>query len=345
MRTTMRTYRSAIAALVIGVLGLPLAPIENAFAGYTSITVFGDSLSDGGNDFKLTGGAFPPLPPYAERFTNGLTAVEVLAAGLGLPLAPSLNGGSNYAYGGAETGTGNYLAVKPDVPPAINALFSPPNAGGSTGILSQVQSFIPPTGVGGSESLVVLWGGPNDLFTALTLGQDLGFTIANAMSNIADSVESLYIDGVRRILMPNMPDIGATPFGLTSGSSGDLTSFSLSFDFVLNQTIDQLEAALVGLDIIEFDTFDLLSRVVANPGAFGFTNWTDACFDGVATVCATPDSYLFWDAVHPTAAGNLIIGAEFFAAVPAPATLTLVVLGIAGMRLGRRRSAAPAATD
>jgi len=41
-----------------------------ATAAFTSITVFGDSLSDGGNDFIYTGGNFPP-PPYAQRFSNG----------------------------------------------------------------------------------------------------------------------------------------------------------------------------------------------------------------------------------------------------------------------------------
>jgi phospholipase/lecithinase/hemolysin len=83
---------------------------STAAAGYAQLTVFGDSLSDGGNDFLFSGGAFPP-PPYLQRFTNGPTAVEVMAANLGLPLTPSLLGGRNYAYGGAGTGVGNYLAV------------------------------------------------------------------------------------------------------------------------------------------------------------------------------------------------------------------------------------------
>src|SRR6185503_12905630 len=80
---------------------------------YTGVSVFGDSLSDGGNVFTFSGGTFPP-PPYAQRLTNGPTAVEVMAANLGLPLTPSLLGVGNYAYGGAETGLGNYFRVSPD---------------------------------------------------------------------------------------------------------------------------------------------------------------------------------------------------------------------------------------
>lgn len=300
---------------------------SNAAAAYTSITVFGDSLLDGGNDFLITGGNYPP-PPYAQRFTNGPTAAEVLAGNLGLALTPSQAGGSNYAYGGAETGTGNYLTLATGLP-----VFA------GTGVLAQVQSFIPPAGFGGPQSLVVLWGGPNDLFTALALGQDPANVILPAMTNIAQSVGLLYGYGARTILMPNMPNIGATPFGLTSGNSAGLTGFTLAFNAYLSQTIGQLDSLFLDLNIIEFDTFAMLSSIQANPGAFGFTNATDPCFNG-ASVCTDPDQYLFWDGVHPTARGHQLLGADFYAAVPEPATLVLFCLALAGLAALRRREQA-----
>ena len=49
---------------------------------------------------------FPASPPYADRsFSNGPVWAQDLAQSLGLPaLQPSLAGGTDFAYGGAETG-------------------------------------------------------------------------------------------------------------------------------------------------------------------------------------------------------------------------------------------------
>ena len=88
-------------ALVLAVLLLgPSAATADPI--YSSMFVFGDSLSDGGNAFLRTGGLYPP-PPYAQRISNGPVAVEYLATMLGVPLTPSLAGGTNCAVGGAAT--------------------------------------------------------------------------------------------------------------------------------------------------------------------------------------------------------------------------------------------------
>ena len=81
---------------------------------YTKVVVFGDSLSDPGNAFALTGNismrpfSLIPDAPYARggmHFSNGKTWVEVLSKDLRLPSGPAFrNPGqfSNYAVGSAR---------------------------------------------------------------------------------------------------------------------------------------------------------------------------------------------------------------------------------------------------
>ena len=118
-----------------------MAPAFAAAAPITSLYVFGDSLSDQGNGFVLTGGAFPPQP-YAQRASNGPVAVERLASDLGIALAPAALGGTNYAVVGATSGTANISAT----------VYQQPVLAG-TGLLTQVAEFLStgpvndPTGV------------------------------------------------------------------------------------------------------------------------------------------------------------------------------------------------------
>ncbi len=68
----------------------------------TGVFVFGDSLSDPGNLFAITGGTIPLSPPFfAGRFSNGPVWAELFPAEIGLAFNPL----TNFAFGGAETGS------------------------------------------------------------------------------------------------------------------------------------------------------------------------------------------------------------------------------------------------
>jgi phospholipase/lecithinase/hemolysin len=65
---------------------------------FSAMPAFGDSLTDTGNFYRLSGG-YPP----SVRFCNGPLWVEYLAADLGMTYRPE----NNYAVAGATTGTLN----------------------------------------------------------------------------------------------------------------------------------------------------------------------------------------------------------------------------------------------
>jgi phospholipase/lecithinase/hemolysin len=103
-------------------------------------------------------------------------------------------------------------------------------------------------------------------------------------------------------------------------------------------------AGLLEVRIDVFDTFGSSEEVLSDPQAFGFTNITEACVDNLQDLLAGCPGFLFFDAVHPTTAAHALLGASFFAAVPWPSTLALLIgaggaLLLVGARGRRHRTA------
>jgi outer membrane lipase/esterase len=310
-----------------------LAAAPAAAGPYSSLTVFGDSLSDTGNILAATGGAFPMAPYQPGRFSDGPVWIDVLAAGLGLPMGatPSLLGGSNYAYGGARTGlTGHPLNP-----------FSPP------GVLKQVQDvWAPAHASADANGLYVVVGGGNDMRDARSAvgGNDSTRQAAAeaAAQNIEDSVALLASLGARTVMISTLPDLGATPEAFFLGDVADSSDATARYNQAVWAIEGTLEALYTDLDVIVFDMAGIAAEIRANPAAYGFTNVGLPCdlfppFPGGPTGGACSTS-LFSDSLHPSAAAHAILGAAALAqAVPVPATLPLLALGLVGLVVVRRR--------
>ena len=340
-------------------------------AAYTGLYVFGDSLSDSGRAYQLANTApagtfsgeqwMPSAVGYAQRFSNGPTAAEALAAALGTTATPfGTAGGTNYAVGGARSGALNFnwLANRPAGIQSTPALAN-------TGVNQQVGTFLAaplPANVG--SSLFLVQGGANDFFLASGAGQlnslaDISALAAGAAQNIATAVAALAAGGARSFLVPDLPLIGATPlFGASSLSSpvanpagaAAANAYTTVYNLVLDGAIDSLRIAFPAIDIFEFDTVTAFGQVLANPAAFGF----DPAYAGTSCLRerlqAAPtqakldawngcDGYLFWDDVHPTAALHALVGGLYAqVALPIPGTAALLGLGLLGLAAGARRA-------
>ena len=282
---------AALAALTVAAVG-GIASAASA-QSYSRLVVFGDSLSDNGNLFAATGGASPTSPPYFQgRFSNGPVFTELLGFNVGRSAAgASVTGSINYAYGGARTDSSAF----------------PP------GMRNQLLAY---TGGGGtfrSTDLVSILGGANNIFQGLpAAGASANPTgaitpvVNAAAADMTFLVNSIAAAGAGTILVGNIPSLGNAP-QFRGTVAAPLAEFAgTSFNSALLSGLMTTAAARPGTNIILFDIFKVGAALTANPSAFGLTNVTDACFNGV-TVCATPNTYLFWDGVHPTAAGHQLI--------------------------------------
>lgn len=297
------TGMSRHAALVLAGLVLLASP-----ARAEPYVVFGDSLSDGGNNFVRRNGV--PLPPYDQRSSNGPVWVEQLAALMGRPVpAVSLRGGENYAYGGAQSGS--------------NALH-PADGTDGTDQLAQFQQAHP---AADPAALYIIWLGANDLGQIARV-PDISPTAAQAvMEEARDNVIRLMRDlsarGARRFLVLTVPDRGLVPRYSKAGAAiaADATTKSAALNALITPAA-QAEAQRSGAELRVFDAFAAYQAVVAAPGRYGMTNATDVCWQGDTqgrgTQCATPDTYFFWDPAHPTTAGHRILAQGAAAVLRAP---------------------------
>ena len=282
---------AALAALTVAAAGA-FASAASAQT-YSRLVVFGDSLSDNGNLFAATGNTQPTSPPYFQgRFSNGPVFTELLGFNAGRSaLGAPVTGSINYAYGGARTDSSAF----------------PP------GMRNQLLAY---TGGGGtfrSTDLVSILGGANNIFQGLPAAGGapnpvaaINPVIAAAAADINFLVNSIAAAGAGTILVGNIPSLGNAP-AFRGTPAAPLAEYAgTTFNSALLSGLMTTAAARPGTNIILFDVFKIGAALRADPGAFGLTNVTDACFNGM-TVCATPNTYLFWDSVHPTAAGHQLI--------------------------------------
>ena len=302
--------RLTVALLLLALSALPAAARADESR---HLVFFGDSLTDPGNHYIAFGQVsrppYQPVPiyPYAmggHHFSNGPTWAEDMTDELDTPVSgkPALREPgvfTNYAVGRARARPG--APVFPDFD-----------------LGTQVGAFL--TDFGGqapANRIYVIWIGANDLFDALealqldpTGATSIGI-IQQAIGATAESMQMLWGAGAREFLVLNLADAALTPYVRSLGpvAQGASTQLTAAYNGALAQALAAL-GALPQIQIRQFDINAFLHTVVSSPAHYGLKDVQDSCLSfGVLTnaVCAEPDRYLFWDGIHPTRAGHLLI--------------------------------------
>jgi hypothetical protein len=275
--------------LVLALTAVRLLTLQ-AWAGFSSMYVFGDSLS------AVSGGGtqYPPPPGtsvdnyWNGRFSNGRVWVEYLADLQGI----GFNTNDDYSCFG-DGSSSIYLT-----------LFR--------------GNFYPPPDL--ASSLCVFWPACSDCFACAFFHGTNSWSpyLPGIVTNITASVGFLYSQGMRTVLIPNSVDISLVPFwtmaeDLSDGTAeGDwilsmvaaLHTNVVQYNAVLATAIGQMRAQYPDLTIYAPDFYTEFNFFLSHAGIYGMTTTsidaledqalTDKSFNGPGT------DYVFWDYLHPT---------------------------------------------
>jgi phospholipase/lecithinase/hemolysin len=280
-----------------------------ASTDFDRIVFFGDSLSDSGNAFVLTGEfsvrPFDPIPsaPYligGLHFTNGKTWAEQFAQRLrlrrsGKPAFWKPGVFTNYAVGGSRA-----------------------RAEGTIHLSTQVGLFSQDFPAAPSDALYAIVIGGNDLRDAIEAfaidptGDTSFEIIADAVGAIAANITALTAMGARDFLVGDSPDLGLAPAIRVLGEDAQILAnqLTLAFNGALEGVLGQLEGGLP-ISIERLSLFALITDIVDAPDLYGFREVEEPCltFDVFfGAICRRPGKYLFWDAIHPTRAAHRVLG-------------------------------------
>jgi len=307
-----------------------LTPVAHAGNFYA----FGDSLSDNGNIPKLTGGIdYPPAPYVGNRFSNGSTWAEYFPELAGLGFTSS----NDYAVGGAFAGPLSVLGT------TYNNLENLPAALGEPGFTTQLPSFLgevqefAATGQHlGPSDVASVWVGANEYFAAIDEVEADPSSATATITSVVTSVATQTVEGIdelaalggKRFLLFTLPDLGETPYLISTGAAGEALGdeISTAHASALVQGA-QLAHATTGANIIVVNEQAIFNELLADPAKYGKTDTTDACIDVTACVTASTavqNQYVFWDTVHPTTGTHLIIAEYAAAALQGVSALTAV---------------------
>lgn len=245
--------------------------------------VFGDSYSDTGRG-------------YVDA--DGPTAVAYLAKRLGLEFVPSnapdaAGKSLNFAVSGAPTGSREGRSV-------------PGGAMLGLGMKEEVEEF-----AGMVKSGKVKFDTETTLFFIAGGLNDGRVPTAETVANLEDEMQTLYGLGARRFAVAILPE-KIPGFGVTGARLNP----------ALKEIPAEMRPKLAGAVIETSQWGAFFDEVLVHPEKYGITNTTDKCAGRAimkedATPCATPGTYYYYHAAHPSTATHKAVGEMLYEEVRA----------------------------
>ncbi len=299
---------------------------------FSTVVVFGDSLSDTGNIAHLTQAASAGTLRYPGdttalgldytdgRFTDGkdtqpaarayfgVWAEQLATSFAGKPaITDSLDGGTNYAYGDATTANSSTTVSEGPLSITLH------NMG------QQLADYLgqSPAPVPNAKTLYVFWGGANDIYKAVSAAAMAGTdttaaatgAATTAVSNESGYIQQLIAKGATNFLVVNEPPLGGVPNYATTSNAAALNAGAALLAQALPQALATIKtasaAAGVTVNFYQVDVFSQFATAAGSPMALGLSNVTAAA----QNITASPDTYLIWDGLHPTTTGHHIVAA------------------------------------
>jgi len=188
----------------------------------------------------------------------------------------------------------------------------------------QVDLFLDDVdGVASPESLYAVFIGSNDLrdgFVELVTGNpdEAEQIVQAAIGGTFAALQRLTDAGARTFLVLNLPDIGNTPTVIDLGPEAvaAATALTRAYNAAYEEALAGLGALNPQITIIGVDVFTALEDIVAHPHAYRLRNVTESCITPeviIGAICRRPDTYLFWDFLHPTKRGHQLLCEEALA--------------------------------
>ncbi|MFJ1269678.1 lysophospholipase/glycerophospholipid:cholesterol acyltransferase PlaC [Legionella lytica] len=171
--------------------------------------------------------------------------------------------------------------------------------------------------------------------------------VDNVLSGLGSSVNKLMQAGARRFVIMGVPHIGDTPRVVKTTDRDVLNAAVDQHNERLRTRIQEWQKLYPDSDFMFVDMSEYMQRALNDPQTYGFTNTTDACIDVKLpmyhefnnspfannfvlryvqvlkyrdssfapgeknyTVCDKPESYLFWDEIHPSTRAHAYLAFE-----------------------------------